>query len=276
MARDDGTIRADELYPVAAACGQSAEQVRSFLRRMVAQGSYTRTGAGQSAVYSPTEKGMAQMQSRLHRAGLAYRQDAAGQGWDGHWRIVAFAVPEARRAARDDFRDFLIELGGAAIQGGLYISPHPWDGDVRREAERLGLAECLTLTASDSLEVGGVSDARTLAASLWPLDEVAERYRRFVTTHSHVPDDLEDLRRRKTRLADTEFLPLTFGMAVAYNECASIDPYLPPELLPRPWPGRAARNLIVRYRRLALMLRAEAGPPALFRLFDKMILQELR
>ena len=66
------------------------------------------------------------------------------------------------------------------------------------------------------------------------------------------------------------------GMAVAYNECASIDPYLPPELLPRPWPGRAARNLIVRYRRLALMLRAEAGPPALFRLFDKMILQELR
>jgi phenylacetic acid degradation operon negative regulatory protein len=276
MAHDDGTILAEELYPVAAACGQSTEQVRSFLRRMVTQGSFTRTGSGQSAVYRATEKGLAQMASRLQRAGLAYRQDAAGQGWDGHWRIVAFAVPEAQRSARDDLRDFLLELGGAAIQGGLYISPHPWDDDVRREALRLGLAEHLTLAASDSLEVGGVRDARALAATLWPLDEVADRYRRFVARHSHVPDDLEAMRRSKTRLADAEFLPLTFGMAVAYNECASIDPYLPPELLPRPWPGRAARNLIVRYRRLALMLRAEAAPPALFRLFDKMILDELR
>ena len=38
MAHEDGSIRADELYPVAEACGQTAEQVRSCLRRLVSDG----------------------------------------------------------------------------------------------------------------------------------------------------------------------------------------------------------------------------------------------
>ena len=43
---------------------------------------------------------------------------------------------------------------------------------------------------------------------------------------------------------------------------------LPPELLPRPWPGRTARDIVVRSRRLALLLRVDARRPALFSLFD--------
>ncbi|MBV8160494.1 MAG: transcriptional regulator, partial [Acidimicrobiia bacterium] len=43
---------------------------------------------------------------------------------------------------------------------------------------------------------------------------------------------------------------------------------LPPELLPRPWPGREARDLLLRSRRLALTARQAGGLPALFRLFD--------
>ena len=45
------------------------------------------------------------------------------------------------------------------------------------------------------------------------------------------------------------------GMAVAMAECTRQDPLLPPELLPRPWPGRSARDLVLRSRRLALMVR---------------------
>jgi hypothetical protein len=43
------------------------------------------------------------------------------------------------------------------------------------------------------------------------------------------------------------------------------------KLLPRPWPGRAAREIVVRSRRLALLLREEAGRPALFGMFDEML-----
>jgi phenylacetic acid degradation operon negative regulatory protein len=271
MAHDDGTVRADELYPVAEACGQSAEQVRSCLRRLVSDGLFTRQGNGRSAVYTTTERGMAELENHLQRTRLAYAQDAAGRGWDRRWRLAAFAVPESQRTARDAFRDRLLAAGGAAVQGGLYVSPHPWDEEVRAEAKRLCMSEHLTLVSTDDLEVGGIRDPRQLAAALWPLDHVAARYERFVEEYGHVPQDLEELKRRKGRLSDTAFLPQALAMGVSYSECAFSDPYLPPELLPRPWPGRAAREIALRSRRLALLLREEAGRPALFALFDAMI-----
>lgn len=271
MAHADGTIHVEEILPVAEACGQSAEQVRSCLRRLVAEGLFTRAGSGRDAVYAATESGAAELAGGIERTRRAYTQDAAGRGWDGQWRLAAFAVPESQRGARDAFRDRLLALGGAAIQGGLYVSPHPWEADLRREAARLGVAEHLTLSSTDDLEVGGQRSAREIAARLWPLTEVAARYDAFIEQHHHVPAALEALKSRRERLADAEFLPLALTMGVAYNRCASIDPYLPPELLARPWPGRAARDIVVRSRRLALLLREDARRPALFALFDDVL-----
>lgn len=271
MAHEDGTIRADELYPVAEACGQTPEQVRSCLRRLVSDGLFTRSGSGRHAVYTATERGAAELGGHLERTRLAYAQDAAGRGWDRRWRLAAFAVPESRRSARDGLRDRLLALGGAAIQGGLYVSPHPWEDDVRAEAKRLGLDEHLTLASTDELEVGGVRDPRQLAATLWPLDQVAARYERFIADHRKVIEDLEGLRARRERLPDATFLPLAVAAGVAYDDCSSRDPYLPPELLPRPWPGRRARELVVRSWRLALALRSEAGRPALFGAWDTVL-----
>jgi phenylacetic acid degradation operon negative regulatory protein len=271
MAHEDGSIRADELYPVAEACGQTAEQVRSCLRRLVSDGLFTRSGSGRHAVYAATEQGAAELGGHLQRTRLAYAQDAAGRGWDRRWRLAAFAVPESRRSARDGLRDRLLALGGAAIQGGLYVSPHPWEDDVRAEAKRLGLDEHLTVASTDELEVGGIRDPRQLAATLWPLEQVAARYERFIADHRKVIEDLEDLRARRERLPDATFLPLALAAGVAYEDCSGRDPYLPPELLPRPWPGRVARELVVRSRRLALALRSEAGRPALFGAFDAIL-----
>ena len=268
MAHDDGTIHVEEVLPVADACGQSPEQVRSCLRRLVSEGLFTRVGSGRDAVYEATERGSAELEGGVHRTRRAYTQDAAGRGWDGRWRLAAFAVPEAQRAARDAFRDRLLDLGGAPIQGGLYVSPHPWDDDVRREASQLGVAPHLTLSSTDDLDVGGVRNARELAARLWPLDEVAARYEAFTAAHQHVPASLQALKESRGRLPDADFLPLALSMGVAYGRASSIDPHLPPELLPRPWPGRAARDVVVRSRRLALLLRVDARRPALFSLFD--------
>jgi phenylacetic acid degradation operon negative regulatory protein len=271
MAHDDGTIRADEVYPVAEACGQTQEQVRSCLRRLVSEGLFERQGTGRGAVYAATEAGRTALDFGMQRLRLSYAQDRAGRGWDRRWHLAGFAVPEARRSARDGFRDLLLGMGGAAIQGGLYVSPHAWEDDVRREAKRLGMVDHLMLASTAELEVNGIRDPRELAAMLWPLDAVAARYERFTETHRNVPDALDAMKRDHGRLPDTDFLPLALSMAVSYTECSSRDPYLPPELLPRPWPGRAAREIVVRSRRLALLLREEAGRPALFGMFDEML-----
>ena len=271
MRHDDGEIVASELYAVAEACGQSSEQVRSCLRRLVKEGLYIQHGKGRSARYEATEAGMAQLETGWARTRTAYQQDAAGRGRDRHvasrrLRRARRPKSRARSAARPHRRP-----RGAALQGGVYVSPHPWHDAVRQEAKRLGVEEHLWLATTDELEVGGVRDPRQLARMLWPLDDVAAAYEKFIEQHKHVPEQLEAMRRRKERFNDDHFLPFAFVMAVAMSECTRNDPFLPPELLPRPWPGRSARDLVQRSRRLALMVREAHDRPALFHLYDLMI-----
>ncbi len=268
MAHENGTIVTEELQPIAEACGLTGDQVRSCLRRLVAEGLFVRTGAGRSTMFEATEQGMAALGQVLERTRLAYVQDAAGRGWDRQWRLVAFAIAEKDRSARDAFRDSLVHLGGASLQGGLYVSPHAWHKDVVAEADRLGLAISVTCATTDDLDVGGVTDPRRLAAQLWPVEEIAAAYEKFNERYRHLPARLIDMRSRREVLPDSAFLPAALAMTVAYEACASRDPLLPPELLPRPWAGRTARELLMSSRRLALALRRGQGRPALFRWFD--------
>jgi phenylacetic acid degradation operon negative regulatory protein len=271
MAHEDGTLLASEVLPVAEACGQSNEQVRSCLRRLVQEGLFEREGTGRDARFRATGTGMATLGSTMERTRLAYAQDAAGRGWDGQWRLVAVAVPEARRAARDAFRDRLRALGGALVQGGLYVSPHDWHGDVAEAAEQLGITDGLTLATTPDLVVRGEKEPRQLARQLWPIDELAKRYQHFVERYADVPDFLLEMRSRHERLTDTDFLVGALEVAVAFQACFNDDPLLPPELVPRPWPGRAARELLGRSRRMGIALRRDGQRPALFRLYDEAI-----
>jgi len=272
VARRDGTIRADDVYRVADASGQSREQVRSCLRRMVREGLYERNGSGREAVYRPTPLGATTLGARLRRVRLSFSQDAAGRGWDRHWRLAAFAVPEVNRSSRDALRDRLRELGGAPIQGGLYVSPHPWEADVRSAAAEFGVADNLTLATTDELEVGNERDPRRLASMLWPIDEVGAAYEGFVATYRHLPTELESLRLDRGRVSDTELFPRMLAMGVDHDEISGMDPFLPPELLPRPWAGRSARELVIRCRRLAHQVR-ESGPgTGLFDNYDSFVL----
>ena len=101
MLRPDGTIALEELQEVAIACGQSPEQLRSCLRRLVDEKLMGREGSGKSALYRTTELGNALREGSMQRHSLAYRMDRAGAGWDGYWHLVTFAIPENRRSARD-------------------------------------------------------------------------------------------------------------------------------------------------------------------------------
>ena len=271
MAHPDGTVLASELYPVAEACGLSPEQVRSCLRRLAREGLLKGEGNGRDARFLATPSGMGELGFDIERTRVAYAQDSAGSGWDRHWRLVGFAIPEKRRSARDSLRDHLIRLGGAAIQGGLYVSPHPWHKDVMAEAHHLHVIDHVTAAVTDDLSVGRDSDPREIVRRLWPIDQLANKYRHFITQYNPVLDALREMDRSRVALPDEVFLPSALTMAVAFRGCFESDPLLPPELLPRPWPGRAARDIVVKSRRLALSLREKQGRPSLFRIFDDII-----
>jgi phenylacetic acid degradation operon negative regulatory protein len=271
LAHRDGTVHGPELYRVAAECGIGIETVRSCMRRLVSEGLFERNGEGREATFAATAAGHSILDVTQQRHLLAYAQDAAGRGWDRRWRLVSFAIPESQRTARDAFRDHVLSLGGAALQPGLYVSPHRWQDDVTAEAARLGLSAHVSTFTTDDLVLGGESDPRRLAARLWPLDEVARRYQQFSETYRDVPEQLEAMRRRGERLTEHDFLPGALHIAIRFNECFDLDPLLPPELLPKPWPGRAARDLLARCRRHGVLARDDKSGPALFRVFDEAI-----
>lgn len=271
MTNRQGTVRFADLLSVGTACGFTSDQIRSCVRRLVSEGMYTREGTGSEGTLTATELGAAELRSGLARSVLAYAQDAAGRGWDRTWHLTAFAVPETRRSERDQFRHYLRILGGAALQNGLYVSPHAWESEVIEAATRLGIESFVVCAPTTALNVGGVTDPRELAASLWPIDELAERYEAFTAAYSAVPDYLAQLLTSRTPLDEPDWLAGVLHIAVRFSECFNADPMLPPELLPRPWPGREAREVLARCRKLGVLTRAHHEAPAFFWMFDDAI-----
>lgn len=268
MLDERGTVTSAELAPVAAACGSGTEQLRSCLRRLVAEGVLERDGAGRAARYAATPAGLAALARQRERMQRAYALDAGVPPWDDAWHLVGFAIPEAERAARDALRDRLLSLGGAAIQGGLYASPHAWEPAVSAAAKELAVEGAVTIATTTDLRVGGVREPRELARRLWPLAELGARYDAFVTRFQPALAALRSMRARREALPDAAFLPGALAMAVAFQPAFDRDPLLPRELLPARWPGAAARALLLDSRRRALALRAAQGRPRLFQIFD--------
>ncbi|MEU4805891.1 PaaX family transcriptional regulator C-terminal domain-containing protein [Actinosynnema sp. NPDC023587] len=256
----DGTVRADELYEVAGELGMSDQQVRLCVKRLVAERKFTVEGRGRGAVLRMTPPARRAAEPDVEFVRFMYRQDAGEVSWDGRWHLVAFAVPESRRPARDALRDAIVRLGGAALHGGLYVSPHEWEELVEAEAARLGAQSAVTFLSSADLRVGGEASPVVLAARLWPLDEVAARHERLAEVAR------VRLRRLREGASRIDLLRIAVELAAEFTRAVEPDPLLPPELLPQPWAGARARALVARcWHELAA--RSDRLP-ALFRVYD--------
>ncbi|MFI7246028.1 PaaX family transcriptional regulator C-terminal domain-containing protein [Streptomyces qinglanensis] len=263
LIREDGTVGAAELYAVADTLGMSDQQVRLCIKRLLAEGRFTHEGRGRKAVLHATEATARFLAPNADFLRHAFRQDAGQAPWDGTWHLAAFAVPESARTVRDALRETLVHLGGAALQGGLYVCANAWEPYVEDAAGRLGADAALTLLTSTDLRRGGTRDPVGLARDLWPLEEIAGRYHRL--------DQVA--RPRLERLTGTDPVPSAELLTIALELAAELtramdpDPLLPPELLPRPWPGAQAREVVARCW-AALHERAPRDSrPAVFRVY---------
>jgi phenylacetic acid degradation operon negative regulatory protein len=177
-----------------------------------------------------TDAGRGVLEAIARRFAAARAGDIAGRGWDGRWRLIA--LPDERGNRDETLRCSLLELGGASLNDRVIVL-------VRDVPDGLLTGERLALARSDQLIVGSSTAPREIAARLWPLDEVAARYRSFNDAWVARADRI-----RAHGLAVDSAARLALELFAAFWDCFEIDPALPPELLPRPWPGRQARNLL--------------------------------
>jgi phenylacetic acid degradation operon negative regulatory protein len=260
--RRDGSLDAAELYSVAEACGMTDLQVRLCLRRLISEGLLEHVrGRGRRAEFKAQAGSADRILPELEYLQFARRQDAGMEPWDGHWHVVGFSVSEHHRTARDTFRDYLRHYGGAYLNGGLYVSPHGWDELVVAEAQRLGIADTLTLIECERLSVGGATEPRDIAMRLWPLESVAAGYEEFIRR-------FEKWLERASALEKPPSLDLIVGRVFAvmleFGRAMEPDPLLPGELLPEHWPGPTARRCLVDAQQFLAPFGVENRFPAIF------------
>src|SRR5947209_11002655 len=102
MVGEDGTIAASELYAVAGACGQSVDQVRSCLRRLVGEGLFVRHGgSGRDANFELTPAGLPAMGAVSEAPRPAHGNAPRAGGGGARCRLLALPSPHANRLPLD-------------------------------------------------------------------------------------------------------------------------------------------------------------------------------
>jgi phenylacetic acid degradation operon negative regulatory protein len=228
-------------------------------RRAVAVGSIIelldRLGVGEHATRATlarmADRGLLKMLRRGRRAYAAllpYAEDVLREGatrldaevvnrsWDGHWTLLAFSVPESRRADRHTLRSHLAWAGFGPLRSGLWIAHSP--ADVRDALRGLGLLDYVRIFRAQPQEP---ADPSMLVADAWDLETLAKGYRGFIERWERGVE-FDELAQQT--LLEAEWLLLIRE-----------DPRLPIVLLPDDWPGTAAEKLF-------RSLRRRLGPPA--------------
>ncbi|MGV9943490.1 PaaX family transcriptional regulator C-terminal domain-containing protein [Streptomyces sp. NPDC003401] len=281
LVREDGTVDAGLLYGVAGLLGMTDQQVRLCVRRLVDEGRFTQEGRGRKALLRAVADPTGALAPDADHVRHAYRQDAGLAPWDGTWHLFAFAVPESRRTARDALRDALLHLGAAPLQGGLYVTANPVTPLVEAHARHLDVLPSVAFLTSTDLRVGTLAEPPALAAALWPLEEIAARHERlaaFARRCLEILDGSDPDERPGPAGRDSGDGPaagrltMAVELAAEFTRAMEPDPLLPPELLPRPWPGATARRLAADcWRRLheaGAASAEEGGGLRLFRLYQ--------
>ncbi len=149
--------------------------------------------------------------------------------WDRKWRIVMFDIEEVNKQMRDRLRLKLKELGFGMLQESVFISPHDILQDFIEFAEASEVKDYLYILETYRIILG---DEREFANKIWKLDDLNEKYKNIV--------DLI-LNSGRGKKSDTRNIR---DIRSNWLRIVSGDPFLPKELLPKPWYGNEAEKLV--------------------------------
>lgn len=211
--------------------------VRSAVARLAREGWIVSRKQGNRSFYGLSETGRGLIEEGTRRI-YERRPD-----WNGRWCLLAYSIPESRRAHRDRIRKQLAWLGFGALGGGTYASPR----DVATEVQTLIAAHGVgAYSRVFSARFEGPGSDAALARQCWDLASIAKRYDAFIAHYA--PLYRRDLRRRRSRtLPDREAFIVRFLLTHDFRRFPFIDPELPASLLPAHWAGASARELFEKY-----------------------------
>jgi phenylacetic acid degradation operon negative regulatory protein len=192
--------------------------VRTAMSRLAADGWLERNKVGRNSFYRLVRKGR-----QTFDTATRHIYDKQISDWTGRFELLLIGSSEDRDASRDALKN----AGFGSPLPGVWVAPS--GVPVPEEAAR-----------AIRLEVSAEDDSgRRLLSESWPLDRTADAYLKFMKTFEPLRGWIE----RREQLSDADAFTARVLLIHHYRRVVLRDPLLPTALLPRDWPGRAARRL---------------------------------
>jgi phenylacetic acid degradation operon negative regulatory protein len=192
--------------------------VRTAMSRLAADGWLERNKVGRNSFYRLAKKGR-----QTFDTATRHIYDPQASDWTGRFELLLIGSSEDRDASREALKN----AGFGSPLPGVWIAPS--GVPVPEEAAH-----------AIRLEVSAEDDAgRRLLSESWPLDRTADAYLKFMKTF----EPLRGWIGRRERLSDTDAFTARILLIHHYRRVVLRDPLLPAALLPKDWPGQAARGL---------------------------------
>ena len=192
--------------------------VRTAMSRLAADGWLERQRVGRNSFYRLVKKGR-----QTFDAATKHIYDPQVSGWTGRFELLLIGNGEDRDASREALKN----AGFGSPLPGVWIAPS--GVPIPEEA-----AHAIRLEVSAEDDSG-----RRLLSESWPLDRTADAYLKFMKIFEPLRGWID----RREPLADVDAFTARILLIHYYRRVVLRDPLLPAALLPRDWPGRAARQL---------------------------------
>ena len=235
----DAQVRLGHLTALLGDFDVSAATVRVTMSRLRREDWFTSEREGRETIYRLSDDMLGVLQEGRTRI-----FSKPTRSWDGRWTMVIYQLSEEERQEREQLRKQLAWHGFGSLTTSTWLAP----GDRRTVAREL-----VSHLQEDRADVvicttDGPEQDHDFCLRCWDLDELAADYQTFLAEH-------KDLHISAPRLSGAEALVARTALISHYRQFPFRDPQLPPELLPKDWPGQAAYDLF----RTA---HAELGPAA--------------
>lgn len=215
--------------------GASDRLVRTSLTRLVSDGLLRNEKVGRRSIYSiaPASRSLfARAEQRIYHH---HQPD-----WDGHWTLAIVDANASTAADRTTLRRELTWLGLGPIAPNVLASPNVSPAEVMSMLERMGGAHhVLVMRGAAADGVSTMSDEE-IARRCAPMQELSESYEEIVGWFAPVAQSLDQVGDPSPQ----ECWTIRLLLVATFRRVVLADPSLPERLLPEPWIGDGARELV--------------------------------
>lgn len=241
-----GSVWLGSFINLVGAFGINDRLVRTSVFRLSKDGWLASEHIGRRSYYGLTPTGWRRFEHAHRRI---YFQPKAQ--WEGDWQIVITTGGDLTPAQRDDVRKELQWEGFGQIAPGVLAHPSANLDPLLDILRSNQVQDSVVVLRAKSLGTLANKPTRDLVRECWNLELVSKDYKHFLERFRSVLKAL-----KSARELDPEqcFVVRTLLMH-EFRRALLRDPQLPGELLPRDWPGNAARELC---RELYVLTRKQA------------------